>query len=67
MARWIAAAGAFVVSLDSLVNIAFPAMVRRIALGLEAAFVEAFRVAAMGVALGAALAMLPLRRARAGD
>jgi MFS family permease len=26
MARWVAAAGAFVVSLDSLVNIAFPAM-----------------------------------------
>ena len=26
MTRWIAAAGAFVVSLDSMVNIAFPAI-----------------------------------------
>ncbi|HXG05079.1 MAG TPA: MFS transporter, partial [Candidatus Binatia bacterium] len=28
MTRWIAAGGAFVVSLDSMVNIAFPALVR---------------------------------------
>jgi len=40
---------------------------RRLALGLEAAFVEAFRAAAVGVALGAVLAMLPVRRVRADD
>jgi MFS family permease len=35
MARWIAAAGAFVVSLDSMVNIAFPAMAATFAVAPE--------------------------------
>src|SRR5512145_3509493 len=35
MSRWIAAAGAFVVSLDSTVNIAFPAMAAAFAVPAE--------------------------------
>lgn len=110
---WIAAAGAFVVALDSLVNIGLPAMAaafeappeamrwvivgyvltyavtsgglaflartlgivagvltlaqifatRRLVVGFEPAFVEAFRAAALGVALGAVIAMIAPDRA----
>ena len=35
MSRWIAAAGAFVASLDSMVNIAFPAMTAAFAVAPE--------------------------------